>query len=292
MEKSKTVNLSNENFQEDPPRQNSESDELASRSDADMLLLKIDGYEGPIEVLLELARSQKVDLRHVSILQLVRQYLQFVERAKELKLSLAAEYLVMAAWLTYLKSRLLLPKEEVEEDELTGEEMAEALQFQLQRLSAMQKAGEELLKGNILGQKVFARGMPESLPVNNTVKFDVSLYDLLGTYGKIQRRKEHSEYTPVPFELMSMDEAAERLSKMLGNLPRNGSDKSQSVWATLDSFLPEDIQNPLFGRSSIASILTAGLEMVKQGRADVRQDGLFRPIYMRSAVREEVRTDG
>jgi len=291
MDETRTLDLSNENFQEDPPRKLAEG-ELTDRSEADMLLLKIDGYEGPIEVLLELARNQKVDLRHVSILQLVRQYLEFVERAKALKLSLAAEYLVMAAWLTYLKSRLLLPKEEVLEDELTGEEMAEALQFQLLRLGAMQKAGEELFQGNILGRNVFARGMPEDMPVNDNVRYDVSLYDILNAYGKIQRRKEHSEYKPVPFDLMSMDEAAERLMKMLGNLPRNGSDKSQSVWATLESFLPEDRVNPLFSRSSIASTLTAGLEMVKQGRADVRQDGLFRPIYLRAAVREEIRTDG
>lgn len=260
---------------------------LDARSDADILLLKIDGYEGPIEVLLDLARTQKVDLRHVSILQLVRQYLGFVERAKELKLSLAAEYLVMAAWLTYLKSRLLLPQDDVDDNELSGEEMAEALQFQLQRLSAMQKGGDQLLKGSILGQKVFSRGMPEALPISSSVEFDVSLYDLLNVYGKIQRRKEHSEYVPVPFDLMSMDEAAERLATMLGNLPRNGTDKSQSVWATLESFMPEKISNPLFGRSSVASIFTAGLEMVKQGRADVRQDGLFRPIYLRSAIREE-----
>lgn len=263
-------------------------EDLDARSDADILLLNIDGYEGPIEVLLDLARTQKVDLRHVSILQLVRQYLRFVERAKQLKLSLAAEYLVMAAWLTYLKSRLLLPQDEVEENELSGEEMAEALQFQLQRLSAMQKSGEKLLEGNILGQKVFSRGMPEALPTSSTVDFDVNLYDLLNVYGKIQRRKEHSEYVPIPFDLMSMDEAAERLTKMLGNLPRNATNKSQSVWATLESFLPDDIQDPLFGRSSVASIFTAGLEMVKQGRADVRQDGLFRPIYLRSALREEI----
>lgn len=274
----------NQNFQEDPPRIDFEE-----RNEADILLLKIDGFEGPIEVLLELARNQKVDLRHVSILQLVRQYLEFVERAKQLKLSLAAEYLVMAAWLTYLKSRLLLPVDESDSEELSGEEMAEALQFQLQRLSAMQKAGEKLLEGNILGQKVFARGMPEALPVSVDVKFDVSLFDLLGAYGKIQRRKEFSEYTPVPFELMSMDEASERLTKMLGNLPRNAQNKSQSVWATLESFLPEHLKSTLYTRSSLASILTAGLEMVKQGQADVRQDGLFRPIYMRSATREEIR---
>ncbi len=274
----------NQNFQEDPPRI-----DLEERNEANILLLKIDGFEGPIEVLLELARNQKVDLRHVSILQLVRQYLEFVERAKQLKLSLAAEYLVMAAWLTYLKSRLLLPVDESDSEELSGEEMAEALQFQLQRLSAMQKAGEKLLEGNILGQKVFARGMPEALPVSVDVKFDVSLFDLLGAYGKIQRRKEFSEYTPVPFELMSMDEASERLTKMLGNLPRNAQNKSQSVWATLESFLPEHLKSTLYTRSSLASILTAGLEMVKQGQADVRQDGLFRPIYMRSATREEIR---
>ena len=278
------VTLSNENFQED-----SRDDIVLSRDDTDILLLNIDGYEGPIEVLLDLARNQKVDLLNISILQLVRQYLDFIERAKQLKLSIAAEYLVMASWLTYMKSKLLLPKEGDDEDEVSGEEMAEALQFQLQRLNAMQEAGDKLLEGNVLGQKIFSRGMVEDLPVNDNVKYKVGLFDILDAYGKIQRRKEHTEYSLEEFDLMSMDEASERLSKMLGGLPRNSSNSSKSVWATLDSFLPENIINPLYGRSSVASLFTAGLEMVKQGRADVRQDGLFRPVYMRSAVREDSR---
>lgn len=261
-------------FQEDPPRQ------AEPAQQADLLLLNIDGFEGPIDVLLELARNQKVDLAKISVLQLVRQYLDFIERAKALNLDLAAEYLVMAAWLTYLKSRLLLPRQE-EDEELSAEEMAEALQFQLRRLEAMQKAGEKLLSLPQLGQGIFPRGMPEGLPVATQTTWDVSLYDMLKAYGDIQRRKDDSHYDLPEFHLMSTEDALARLTRMLGNLPRKGM---KSVWTTLQSFLPEGIKDKLYGRSALASTLTAGLEMAKQGKLEIKQDGLFRPIYMRTVA--------
>ena len=178
-----TVTVTQPAFQEDPPRKPEAS---ASVDATDALLLNIDGYEGPIEILLEMAKAQKVDLKHVSILQLARQYLAFVERAKEKHLELAAEYLVMAAWLAYLKSRLLLP--EVEDDEeLSAEEMAEALQFQLRRLEAMQNMAEQLMARPQLGQGIFGRGAPEGLSVNTTTRWDVDLYDVLSAYGDIKR---------------------------------------------------------------------------------------------------------
>ncbi len=263
-------------FEEDPPR-----DVLPQgEHHADELLLNIDGFEGPIDVLLAMARDQKVDLTKISILQLARQYLTFVERAKELHLDLAAEYLVMAAWLAYLKSRLLLPREEngAEPDAQT---MAEALQFQLRRLEAMKKAADDLFGLPQLGQDIFPRGMPEGLRTEFDTVWDVNLYDLLRAYGDIQRRKESSNYELPTFSLMSMEVAVERVTRMLGALPRKGP---WSVWTTLQSFMPENIKDKLYGRSSMASIFTAGLELAKQGKVELRQDGLFRPIYVRAAM--------
>ena len=266
-------------FEEDPPRN---ADMLSGDHEADALLLNIDGYEGPIDVLLEMARNQKVDLQKISILQLVRQYLAFVDRAKELNLELAAEYLVMAAWLAYLKSRLLLPRESGDGTEPSGEAMAEALQFQLRRLESMRDAAQKLMELPQLGKNIFARGNPEGLQVSFNTSWQVSLYDLLKAYGDIKRRAEYSTYDLPVFNIMSMEEAVERMTKMLGNLPRSGP---QSAWATLQSFLPENITDPLYFRSSLASTLTAGLELAKQGKVEIRQDGAFRPIYLRTANR-------
>ncbi len=246
----------------------------------DKLLLNIDGYEGPIDVLLELSRTQKVDLTTISILQLVRQYLDFIDRAKEQNLKLAADYLVMAAWLAYLKSRLFLPKEE-NSDEPSAEEMAQALQFQLKRLEAMQQAAEKLLALPQLGKGFYGRGCPENIDVVVQTKWNVSLYDLIKAYGDIEKRHEDENYDLPTFNVMSHDEAMKRLTNMLGALPKKGRN---SVWATLDSFLPEynRDEEALYKRSALASTFTAGLELVKQGKLEVRQDGLFRPVYMRS----------
>ncbi len=265
-----------EQFQEDPPRSVVNTHDI---SEADALLLHIDGYEGPIDVLLDLARHQKVDITKISILQLARQYLSFIERAQSLNLELAAEYLVMAAWLAYLKSRLLLPRQDDDGTEPSAAEMAEALQFQLRRLEAMRGAAEKLKALPQLGQSVFARGMPEGLSVNTTTHWDVNLYDLLKTYGEIELRKQDSRYDLPEFHLMSADDAFNRMTRMLGKLPKQGI---QSVWATLESFMPDGIKNRLYGRSALASTLTASLELVKQGMVEIRQDGLFRPIYLRS----------
>lgn len=264
-------------FQEDPPR-------AEPVNDADALLLNIDGFEGPIDVLLELARNQKVDLMQVSILQLVRQYLDFMERAKQMNLDLAAEYLVMAAWLAYLKSRLLLPKENNEIDP-SAEEMAEALQFQLRRLEAMQTAAEKLMQLPQLGQQVFARGMPEGVKIKTTTTWDVKLYNILKAYGDIKRRIEGQNYDLPTYNLMSTENAMSRLTRMLGQLPRKGMG---SVWSTLESFMPEGVKDKLFGRSAMASTFTAGLELAKQGKMEIKQDGLFRPIYMRAIETGEV----
>ncbi len=264
-------------FQEDPPRA------MVVARESDSLLLNIDGYEGPMDVLLELARNQKVDLAKISILQLVRQYLEFVEQAKALHLALAAEYLVMAAWLAYLKSRLLLPRESESGAEPNAEAMAEALQFQLRRLEAMRQAAERLESRPQLGREVFARGAPEGLPVRTTARWNVNLYELLKAYGDIKKREAESHYDLPIFHVMSTEDAMVRLTRMLGQLPKKGA---QSVWATLESFLPEKIKDPLYARSARASLFTASLELVKQGALEIKQDGLFRPIYMRALEQE------
>jgi len=270
--------FNNQDFQEDPPRVRS-----ASVDDTDALLLNIDGYEGPIDVLLDLARSQKVDLAQISILQLARQYLAFVDRAKDINLELAAEYLVMAAWLAYLKSRLLLPKEE-DDSPYTAEDMAEALQFQLQRLEAMQHAARNLAKLPQLGLDRFGRGAPEGLTVRTSAIWDVSLVELLKAYGDIKKREAFEKGYDLPsFQLMSADKAMARLERMLGQLPRK--DRC-TVWTTLESFLPARSSNALYVRSTLASTLTAMLELAKQGKVEVKQDGLFRPIYLRGMQEE------
>lgn len=270
-----------EAFEEDVPRIPVREEGEESESEYDPLLLNIDGFEGPIDVLLVMARDQKVDLTKISILQLARQYLAFVDRATHMKLELAAEYLVMAAWLAYLKSRLLLPREK-DSNEPDAQAMAEALQFQLRRLEAMQKAAQDLLALPQLGRDIFGRGMPEAVQVDTDTVWDATLYDLLRAYGDIARRKEKvTQYALPVFKVMSLEDAMERMGSMLGKLPRNGP---FSVWTTLNSFMPEKVTDKLYFRSSMASLMTAGLEMVKQGRMELKQDAPFRPIYMREKM--------
>jgi segregation and condensation protein A len=243
------------------------------------LVLDLDGYEGPLDVLLVLAREQKVDLTQISILQLADQYLTFIERARRLRLEIAAEYLVMAAWLAYLKSRLLLPREEETSEEPTGPELAEALAFQLRRLEAMQEAGVRLMAQPLLGRDVFPRGAPEGIRVVHRMVYDVSLYDLLKAYSEHRRRAETSTFTIEPLDLLSMEEAAEHLISLLGGA---------LDWQSLLSFLPPEMFDgpPLRRRSAVASTLLASLELVRAGQAEIRQNGPFEPIYLRRAARE------
>ena len=270
-------------FTEDPPRETAVSPDLM-----DSLLLNLDGYEGPIDVLLDLARDQKVDLTKISILQLARQFLAFIERARDLRLDLAAEYLVMAAWLAYLKSRLLLPRAKENTDEPSAEAMADALAYQLRRLEAMQNAADALMRGSRRGQDFFARGfVPETEAKTETV-WTADLYDVIKAYGDIRIRQNKTKGYELPtFSLMSMDDALTRLTKMLGRLPRNGP---FTAWTTLQSFMP-DTKDVLYSRSSLASILTASLEMAKQGQIELRQDGLFRPVYLRGAPASAAHAD-
>ena len=277
-----------QNFVEDvaPPAQVAADD--VAPVPAELLLLRLESFEGPLDVLLQLARDQKIDLTQISILQLARQYLAFIDKAQQLSLDIAAEYLVMAAWLAYLKSRLLLPREEKNEDEPSAEMMAEALSFQLQRLEAFQAVSKKL-KGKMLHHlTVYGRGEREKFHAPEPDKYTVDLYQLLKAYGDITQRQTSSHYKPITFPVMSMEDAMSRMVKMLGKLPRAGV---ASVWTTLGSFVPENVSNPLFARSSIASLLTSALELAKQGKVEIRQDDTFRPIYLRAVERDPVITD-
>ncbi|TWB43725.1 segregation and condensation protein A [Nitrospirillum pindoramense] len=241
------------------------------------LLVDLGEFEGPIDLLLTLARDQKVDLTRISILALAEQYLAFVEEAHRLRLEVAADYLVTAAWLAYLKSRLLLPTPETEEP--TGEELAQALAFQLQRLEAMQTAAARLMARPRLGRDVFPRGAPEDLPVFERRVTEVTLYDLLRAYGDIKRRQQKTGPLHLPpVDLFTIEDAIRRVEAMLGRLPD---------WTRLDRFLPPDWrggtsrEDKLKARSALAATFVATLELAKAGQLEVRQDGTFGPLYVR-----------
>jgi segregation and condensation protein A len=248
-----------------------DADSVAARLAAEALVVELDGYEGPLDVLLTLARGQKVDLRRISILRLAEQYLAFVEAAKRLRIELAADYLVMAAWLAYLKSRLLLP-EPPPGEEPSGQEMADALQWQLRRLEAMQEAGARLMARPQLGKDIFARGQPEGVVVVRRAIWDVKFYDLLQAYGHQVRPKDADTYQIAPMQFFSVEEAAERLGRMLG---------IAIDWQNLEAFLPAGLTDPAKRRSAIASTFVAGLQLAKDGQIELRQTERFGPIHLR-----------
>jgi segregation and condensation protein A len=250
-----------------------EEDRREPASNGHDFRLDLDGYEGPIDVLLQLAREQKVDLTRISILALAEQYLSFVRAARHLRLELAADYLVMAAWLAYLKSRLLLPDED-DGEEPSGAEMAAALRFQLQRLEAMQEAGQRLMARAQLGRDFFARGAPERLRIVTHVTYDAKLYDLLQAYARQSAKVEASDLRIPPTELYSVDDAIRRLRGLLGHVPG---------WRVLSSFLPRELEGTLLWKSAMASTFTASLELCREGALRIRQDGAFGPIYLASA---------
>lgn len=243
-------------------------------SSSDQLVLALDGFEGPIDVLLTMAREQKVDLARLSILQLADQYLAFIEAAGRVRLELAADYLVMAAWLAYLKSRLLLP--EPDQDDPPAEDMAAALAFQLQRLEAMKAAAEQLMGRARLGIDVFARGAPEELAILEKPVYQVSLYDLLRAYGAHKKRKEGGVLHMEPMRLFSIEDAVRRMGDLLGRMPD---------WATLSAFLPPGIQGTLMGRSALAATFAATLELAKAGEVELKQEGAFSPLFIRRVPR-------
>lgn len=249
-----------EDSRTDPPR-------------GDGLVVDLGSFEGPLDVLLQLAREQKVDLTRISILALAEQYLTFVREARRLRLELAADYLVMAAWLAYLKSKLLLPEPESEEERPSGTEMAAALRFHLQRLQAMQDRGVALIDRPQLGQQRYARGAPEGQSEVTHPVFDVSLYDLLSAYGALKGRQSGAPGLRIlHWNLYSVEEAVRRLSRLLGTMPE---------WRDLTTFLPPDLRDGLEWRSAVASTLVAGLELCRDGKAEIQQSSTFGPIRLR-----------
>jgi len=238
---------------------------------AHQLVLNLEGFEGPLDLLLLLARAQKVDLTQIAILPLVEQYLDFIAEARRLKLEVAADYLVMAAWLAYLKSRLLLP-DEADDDEPSAEEMAMRLQLQLQRLNAMRDCGARLMGRDRMGRDTFARGNPEPVIVHKKAAYDVTLYELLKAYAQ-QRTRNTVVALHIPVRpVYTLDEALHRLSKMLGEMPD---------WTILQAFLPSHLDDPRMVRSAIASMFVAGLELAREGKAEIQQTETFGPIFMR-----------
>jgi segregation and condensation protein A len=236
------------------------------------LVVDVAGFEGPLDLLLHLARNQKVDLARISIVALVDQYLTFITKVREMRLELAADYLVMAAWLAYLKSKLLIPKQPDEEGQ-SGEEMAAVLQFRLKRLEAMREAASRLVNRNRLGRDVFARGMPEALILEKRNEYSASLYDLLTAYAAQRQRLAITNVRIAKRGVWSLQEAREILTRLVGNF---------KDWTALDSFLIDYLASPAERPTAIASSFAASLEMVREGIIEVRQHAPFEPLYLRS----------
>ncbi len=240
-------------------------------SDDPSLVVDVAGFEGPLDLLLHLARNQKVDLARISVLALAEQYLVFIETARKLRLELAADYLVMAAWLAFLKSKLLIPKQPGDEGE-SGEEMAAVLQFRLKRLEAMRDAASRLVNRNRLGRDVFARGMPELVIVEKRNEWSATLYDLLTAYA-VQRQRQAIDRVKIARRgVWSLKEARDILSRIVGEM---------RDWTALDQFLIDYLTTPEDRATAIASSFAASLELIREGTLEARQEVAFAPLYLR-----------
>ncbi|TMM54836.1 segregation and condensation protein A [Sulfitobacter sabulilitoris] len=252
-------------FQED-------SQTVADRLAAEALIVDVDGFEGPLDLLLTLSRTQKVDLRKISVLALARQYLAFVERAKALRLELAADYLVMAAWLAFLKSRLLLPPDPTE-DGPSGEELAAHLAFQLERLQAMRDAAARLMGRDRLGRDFFARGQTHEVTRVRRLRYSATLLDLMQGYARIRTRDDFRPFVMDRDAVFTMEQALERMRGLIGY---------SGGWTDISTYLPEGWSgDPVRRRSATASTFAASLELVKEGRLEIRQAENFAPIELR-----------
>lgn len=244
----------------------------ADRMAAEALIVDVDGFEGPLDLLLMLSRTQKVDLRKISVLDLANQYLGFVERARALRIELAADYLVMAAWLTFLKSRLLLPPEPGE-DGPSAEDLAAHLAYQLERLSAMREAAARLMARDQRGRDFFARGLPEEVMRQRNVTYSATLLDLMRAYARIRTKDDFRPFVLDRDHVYTMEQALERMRGLIGFV---------GDWADLTSFLPEGWEvNPVRRRSATAAHFAAVLEMAKRGQVSLRQGEVFAPLQIR-----------
>lgn len=261
--------MSDEDFDETP---STEPVSVADRLAAEALIVDVDGFEGPLDLLLMLSRTQKVDLRKISVLDLAKQYLSFVEQAKKLRIELAADYLVMAAWLAFLKSRLLLPPDP-EEEGPSGEELAAHLAFQLERLQAMRTAAAQLMARNRLGRDIFARGIPETVERVKTVTFTATLLDLMQGYARIRTRDEFRPFVMDRDSVFTMEQALDRMRGLIG---------FAGTWTDLSVYLPDGWDSdPVKLRSATAATFAASLQLVKEGKAELRQGGIYEPIELR-----------
>ena len=245
---------------------------VAERVAAEALIIDVDGFEGPLDLLLTLSRTQKVDLRKISVLELAHQYLAFVEKAKALRLELAADYLVMAAWLAFLKSRLLLPPDQSEEGP-SGEELAAHLAFQLERLQAMRDSAARLMGRDQLGRDFFARGQIEVVERVKKVTYTATLLDLMQGYARLRTRDDFRPFVMDRDSVFTMEQALERMRDLIG---------CRGEWTDIVSYLPDGWGNdPVKRRSATAATFAASLELVKEGHLDIRQSQSFAPIELR-----------
>ncbi|SFR04317.1 segregation and condensation protein A [Poseidonocella sedimentorum] len=245
---------------------------VAARLAAEALIIDVDGFEGPLDLLLTLSRTQKVDLRRISILQLAEQYLAFVEQAKTLRIELAADYLVMAAWLAFLKSRLLLPPDPAEEGP-SGEDLAAHLAFQLERLQAMRDAAAKLMARDQLGRDFFARGIPERVERVRKVEYTATVLDLMQAYARLKTRDDFRPFVLDRESVFTMEQALERMRGLIG---------FAGTWTDISSYLPEAFSvDPKKRRSATAATFAASLELAKEGKVEIRQGATFAPIELR-----------
>jgi segregation and condensation protein A len=242
----------------------------------DQLVVDVEGFEGPLDLLLALARTQKVDLAKISVLALAQQYLDFISEARRLRLEIAADYLVMAAWLAFLKSKLLLPSEPSEEGEPTGAELAALLAFRLKRLHAMREASAQIMTRKRLGRDVFARGLPEPIRITRQSVYDANVYDLLKAYSQQRQRTAVQSLRMKPRTVWSLKEARSELERLLGmNLD----------WAPLDQLIAEFLVEPELRKTALASSFTATLEMTREGELEIRQAKSFAALLVRRRER-------
>ncbi len=254
-------------------------EDVSDRLAAEALIIDVDGFECPLDLLLMLSRTQKVDLRQISVLALAKQYLSFIERAKELRIELAADYLVMAAWLAFLKSRLLLPPDP-SEDGPSGEELAAHLAFQLERLQAMREAAAKLMARDQKGRDFFARGITEDVARVRRVTYTATLLDLMQGYARIRTRDDFRPFVMDRDSVFTMEEALGRMRGLIG---------FAGDWTDILSYLPEGWEtDPAKRRSATASTFAASLELAKEGRIEIRQSEMYSPIQ----IRKKLPTDG
>jgi segregation and condensation protein A len=242
----------------------------------DTLVVDVEGFEGPLDLLLALARTQKVDLAKISVLALAQQYLDFIAEARRLRLEVAADYLVMAAWLAYLKSKLLLPAEPSDEGEPSGAELAALLAFRLKRLDAMREVSAQMMSRKRLGRDVFARGLPEPTRLTRKSIYDANVYDLLKAYSQQRQRTATRTLTMLQRTVWSLREARAELERLLG---------IACDWAPLDELIAEFLVEPELRRTALASSFTATLEMTREGALEIRQSKLFAPLLIRRRER-------